>query len=131
MIGLDTNVLVRYLTQDDPDQARVATTMMAQLSATDPGFVSREVMVELVWVLQRAYGLSRGQIAQTVISLLEAEDLLIEAPDRVGAAAVAYAKGGCGFADQMIRLASVAAGASVLVAFDTAAAAQSGVRLLV
>lgn len=57
--------------------------------------------------------------------------MLIESPDRVGAAAAAYASGGCGFEDQMIRLASVAAGASVLVTFDLAAAAQPGVQLLV
>lgn len=131
MIGLDTNVVVRYLTQDDPDQARLAGAVMAQLSGANPGFVSREVMVELVWVLQRAYGFSRAQIGQAIVSLLEADDLLIECPDRVGAAAAAYAKGGCGFADQMIRLASVAAGASVLVTFDAEAAAQAGVRLLV
>ena len=129
MTGLDTNVLVRYLAQDDPDQARLAGAVMAQLSGANPGFICREVMVELVWVLQRAYGFSRNQIAQAVIGFLEADDLFVENADRVGAAVVAYDKGGCGFADQMIRLASVAAGASVLVTFDRDLV-QPGVRVL-
>ena len=60
MIAIDTNVLVRFLTQDDPDQARAATEFMNGLRESDPGFIGREVMVELVWVLERAYGFGRA-----------------------------------------------------------------------
>jgi len=56
MIALDTNVLVRFLTQDDPGQGRLASTFIGSLTEANPGFVCREVLVELVWVLERSYG---------------------------------------------------------------------------
>jgi predicted nucleic-acid-binding protein len=67
MIGLDTNVLVRYLTQDNPPQARLATELIERrLSEQDPGFISVVAMVETVWVLDRAYGLSAAAIAGVI-----------------------------------------------------------------
>ena len=58
MIALDTNVLVRYLVADDAGQAEAAQALLAGLTAERPGFVCREVAVELVWVLERAYRFS-------------------------------------------------------------------------
>jgi len=55
MIALDTNVLVRFLAQDDPDQGRMATDLIGGLTEQKRGFVAREVLVELVWVLERSY----------------------------------------------------------------------------
>ena len=67
MIGLDTNVLVRYLTQDDPSQARLATDLIERrLSHQDPGFISIVAMVETAWVLERAYGLSAAEVAAVI-----------------------------------------------------------------
>jgi predicted nucleic-acid-binding protein len=64
MIGLDTNILIRYITQDDPVQATIATEMLERrLTAKNPGFVSVVAMVETVWVLDRAYGLTPQEIA--------------------------------------------------------------------
>ena len=131
MIGIDTNVLVRFLTQDEPGQARIATEVMARLTTTERGFVSREVMVELVWVLERAYRFERGDIVRALTGLLEAEELEVEAPDRVGAALAAYGKGGAGFSDHMIRLASIGAGCAELVTFDARLGSQVGARRLV
>jgi predicted nucleic-acid-binding protein len=54
VIALDTNVLVRFLVQDDPSQAHLAGEIIDQLTEEAPGFVSREVLIELVWVLERA-----------------------------------------------------------------------------
>jgi predicted nucleic-acid-binding protein len=130
LIGLDTNVLVRFLTQDDPLQGRLAGEVMASLTTAEPAFVSREVLVEVVWVLERAYRFGRQDIARALTTLLEAEDLQIEAADRVGAALARYSKGGAGFADQMIRQACLAAGCFELVTFDKDMATESGVRLL-
>ena len=73
MIALDTNVLVRYLVDDDAEQAEAARTLLEGLTSERPGFVCREVMVELVWVLQRAYGLSRDRIAAVLEALVAAE----------------------------------------------------------
>ena len=56
MIGLDTNVLVRYLVRDDAEQAEAARSLLESLTVDSPGYVCREVTVEVVWVLERRYG---------------------------------------------------------------------------
>lgn len=130
MIALDTNVLVRFLVQDDPEQARIANTVFDQLTDVTPGFVSREVLVELVWVLERAYGYLRTDIATALDGLLSALELVIEAADDVGQAVERYRNEGFGFADLMIASAAKRAGASELVTFDRKAARLPDVRLL-
>lgn len=130
MIGLDTNVLVRFLVQDDPEQARAASRLITALTEADPGFVCREVLVELVWVLERAYRLSRSDIARALEGLLEARELMIETADRVAIAVDRYRKGGAGFADQMVALAGQGAGCQETVTFDRKAADLPGMRAL-
>lgn len=130
MIGLDTNVLVRFLVQDEPEQAKAASALFAGLTSEVPGFLCREVLVELVWVLERAYGLSRLDIARALDSLLEARELVVEAADRVAVAVDRYRKGGAGFADQMIALAGQGAGCQATVTFDRQAGALPGMRFL-
>ncbi|MEM8821345.1 MAG: PIN domain-containing protein [Pseudomonadota bacterium] len=90
MIGLDTNILVRFLVQDDPSQSAAAQSLLSRCSTKEPGFVGREVLVELVWVLERAYGHPASRISATLIGLLEAEELVLEDADDVATAAVAY-----------------------------------------
>ena len=130
MIALDTNVVVRFLVQDDPAQSALAREFMATLTADTPGYLCREVMVELIWVLDRAYRYSRAEIATAVEALLSASELEIEAADDVGQALFRYREGRGGFADLMIAAASQRAGASELVTFDRQAATIPGVRLL-
>ena len=130
MIALDTNVLVRFLTQDDPAQSRAATDLITGLTAEAPGFVCREVMVELVWVLERAYGLDRAQVAAAIEGLLAATEIEVEAADDVGSALYRYRDDGFGFADLMIAAASRRAGAAVLATFDRKAAQLVGVQLI-
>ena len=130
MIALDTNVLVRFLVQDDPEQARLAGEIINQLTDDAPGFVSREVLVELVWVLERAYRFGRAEIAIALDGLLAATELLIERADEVGPALELYRNDGFGFADLMIAVAARSVGASELVTFDRKAARLPGVRLL-
>jgi predicted nucleic-acid-binding protein len=130
MIALDTNVLVRYLTQDDPDQAAAAGELVAGLTAHTPGFICREVVVELVWVLERRYGFPRAEITAALEGLLAAAEIVVEAADDVGWALFRYREEGLGFADLMIAAAARRAGASKLVTFDQKAARIKGVRLL-
>jgi predicted nucleic-acid-binding protein len=99
MTGLDTNVLVRFLVQDDAAQAKVAQDLMATFTEAEPGFICREVLIELVWVLERAYALPRPDISQALDGLMEARELVIEAADRVAIAVDRYRMGGPGFAD--------------------------------
>lgn len=130
MIALDTNVLVRFLVADDEEQAARAGELMGALSEDRPGFVGREVMIELVWVLERAYGYRRDEIAGTVEALLGARELRIEEAQRVGRAADRYRQGGAGFSDQMVWLAAEAAGCEAVATFDRRAARIAGGRLL-
>ncbi len=131
MIGLDSNILVRFLVQDDPAQSAMARSLLSRCSAREPGFVGREVLVELVWVLERAYGRAAPDISSALIGLLEAEELVVEDADDVAAAAVAYGSGMTDFADHMIAAAAMRAGCDTLYTFDRKAARHNRVTLLV
>jgi predicted nucleic-acid-binding protein len=79
MIGLDTNILVRYITQDDPIQSAKAREIVEQrLTEEKPGFVSIVVMVETVWVLERAYELTPVEIVRAVEGILQTDVLVVE-----------------------------------------------------
>ena len=130
MIALDTNVLVRYLVRDDAEQAEAARALLESLTADRPGYVCREVAVELVWVLERAYGYSRDQITTVLEELVATEGLVIEAADDVARAAFRYRIGGTGFSDMMIVLAAERARALPLYTFDQKAARLEGAALL-
>jgi len=130
VIALDTNVIVRFLVQDEAEQSRRATELIEELSPDDPGLVSREVLLELVWVLERAYGYSRLEIASAIDGLLSSSELILEAADDVGPALDLYRSEGFGFADLMIAAAARRLGASEVVTFDRRAARLPGVRLL-
>ena len=123
-------MLVRFLVQDDVDQAIIAGILIDQLTDAAPGFIGREVLVELVWVLERAYGYERADIAAAFDGLLSATELLIEDADDIGSALELYRNDGFGFADVMIAAAARRAGAVELVTFDRKAARLPGVRLL-
>ena len=130
MIALDTNVLVRYLVNDDARHAEAARSLLEGLTAERPGFVCREVIVELVWVLQRAYGFTRDRIATVLEDLVATEDLEVEAAEDVARAAFRYRQGGAGFPDLMIVAAARRAGADTLYTFDRKVAQLEGVTLL-
>jgi len=130
VIAIDSNVLVRFLVQDDPAQAQLATNVIECLTDDAPGFVSREVLIELVWVLERAYRLGRGQIAVAIDGLLSATEMEIEGSDEVTPALELYRNDGFGFADLMIAAAAGRVGAVELVTFDRKAACLPGVRLI-
>ena len=130
MIALDTNVLVRFLVRDDEAQAAAARTLLSALTADHPGFVCREVILELVWVLERAYGFSREQIADVMEHLVSTDVLVIEAGADVARAAFTYGTGSAGFSDLMILAAAERSGSLPLHTFDQKAARQEGVTLI-
>jgi len=104
--------------------------LLESLTTERPGYVCREVVVELVWVLERAYGVSRERIATILQELVATQSLVIEASDDVARAAIRYAAGGPGFSDLMILAAADRAGARPLHTFDRKAARIDGVELL-
>ena len=130
MIALDTNVLVRYLVCDDPDQAAAAREALESLSGEAPGFVCREVAVELVWMLERAYRYSRDEIATALEDLTATEHVVVEASRDVARAAMQYREGSASFADLMLLSAAKRAGARTLCTFDRKTAKLDGATLL-
>lgn len=127
MIALDTNVLVRYLVKDDGKQAQAARDLIETLGPRRIGFVSREVVLELVWVLGGSYGFSRDQVATTLENLVGSEELLVEAADDVVRAANETRRGGAEFSDRMIRAAAIRSGADSVHTFDQTFAQLPGV----
>jgi predicted nucleic-acid-binding protein len=94
MIGLDTNILVRYLTQDDAIQSPRATEIIERrLTEENPGFVSIVAMVETVWVLDRAYRLAANEIAAAVERMLQTDVLVVENEQEIFSAMIALKQG--------------------------------------
>jgi len=131
VIGLDTNVIIRFLAQDDAAQSPIATRFMSRLSAERPGFVSAVVLAELSWVLSRAYKASREEIADAVEGLLRSAELVIENADAAYRALGVYrAARVVEFADAFIAQTAALAGAGETVTFDRSASSEAGMRLL-
>ena len=129
-MALDTNVMVRYLVRDDAAQAEAARSLLEGLSADRPGFICREVIVEVAWALGRAYRFSRTQIADVLVELSATDSLVVEAADDVARAALQYRQGGPGFADLMILAAVARTEARPLYTFDRALGRAEGAALL-
>ncbi|HXW91256.1 MAG TPA: type II toxin-antitoxin system VapC family toxin [Terriglobales bacterium] len=131
MIGLDTNLLIRYLTQDNPVQSAKATEILERrLTPRNPGFVSIAAMVETVWVLDRAYGLAAQDIATVVERLLQVEALRIENEQEVFTAMVALKTGRGSFADALIAELGARAGCTRTLTFDHTAVRLRGFEVV-
>jgi predicted nucleic-acid-binding protein len=119
MIGLDSNVLVRYLTQDDPIQSPKATEIIERrLTEENPGFVCIVAMAETVWVLDRAYGLAVYEIAAVVERMLQANVLVVENEQEVFSAMIALKEGHGSFANALIVALGARVGCSRTLTFD-------------
>jgi len=129
MIGSDTNVIVRYIMQDEPRQAAKATTLIEGLSDQMPGFVPLVSVVELVWVLSSCQP-DRAQITQALDVLLRARQLRVDQAEHVARALRAYGAGTADFADCLIERTASAAGCSRTMTFDAAAAQFAGMTLI-
>ncbi|MCC5874223.1 MAG: type II toxin-antitoxin system VapC family toxin [Gammaproteobacteria bacterium] len=130
MIGIDTNVLVRYLTQDEPTQSARATRFFeSELGPDNPGYISIVVLVETVWVLQRLYRATPPEIRGTIRELLGSDRLHIDQRDVVGRAITIADEQGCGLADAIIFASAVHAGCSKVVSFDRGAV-RAGMTLM-
>lgn len=123
MIGLDTNVLVRYIVQDDADQALAATRLIeGRCTERSPGYVSVLVLVELVWVLAGAYRYANSDVARVILQLLRTTEFRIEESDAVWAALREFEGGAASFADYLIAQRNRAAGCTSTFTFDRKAA---------
>jgi predicted nucleic-acid-binding protein len=129
VIGLDTNVLVRYVMQDDPRQSPRATRLVESLSADQPGFVPLVAVLELAWVLAGSYDLTRAQVAAVLGTLLRSKELLVDRADLVMQALGRYGQG-ADFADALLERLAAAAGCTSTLTFDAGAARHAGMALV-
>jgi predicted nucleic-acid-binding protein len=129
VIGLDTNVLVRYIMQDDPVQSAKATAWIEKrLTAENPGFISVVAVAEAVWVLERSYGVADQDIAATIERLLQADVLVVENEQQVFAAMIALKDNQSSFADALTAALGVKAGCSGTLTFDRRALCVPGFK---
>lgn len=124
MIGIDTNVLVRYIVRDDARQAAAATRFLeVTLGVQHPGFIGNVVLCELFWVLENGYGYARANIAATLQRLLEIDRFRFETPELAWQALDAY-RHGADFADALLARINEAAGCEYTATFDQRAATR-------
>ncbi|WP_449043493.1 PIN domain-containing protein [Paracoccus versutus] len=130
MIGIDTNVLVRYLAQDDAVQSPLATEIVERFTPEAPGYISQVVLVETIWVLTRAYRMTREAIADAVEVLLRSRELIVERSEAGYLALATYRATKADFADALIAHGGRLEGCIETVTFDRGAASHAGMRLL-
>ena len=130
MIGLDTNVLVRYIMQDDARQSAKASALVESLTVDAPGFISLVSIVELCWVLSVSYGLNRQQVAQALELLLRTKEIVIDHAEQVAQALRAFNTSSADFADCLIERSAAGAGCDRTMTFDVGAAKTAGMTLI-
>ena len=130
MIGLDTNVLVRYIAQDDSKQSPKATHLIESLTADAPGYVSIVSVVELVWVLMGCYALTRSEICEVLETLLRTKEIIVANTDTLWKALRLFKEGKADFADCLIEQSANEAGCNHTTTFDRDAAKHCGMQLI-
>ena len=119
MIALDTNVIVRYIAQDDPVQSSIATRIFEEVvSDSNHGFITVIALCETLWVLARAYGQSRDKLVEVLEALLKADALEVEHRDLVWAAKEDFRVGKANFSDYLIARIGKSQGATTMISFD-------------
>jgi predicted nucleic-acid-binding protein len=130
LIGIDSNVLLRYIAQDDPVQSSKATAFIESLSSVHPGVISLVSIAELYWMLDHIRKTGRDQIITTFAALLNARELRIENAAVVRDALALFATTNVDFDDCLIARTLTAAGCDSIMTFDKRAAKSAGMTLL-
>jgi predicted nucleic-acid-binding protein len=130
MIGLDTNVIVRYFAQDHEQQSARASSVLDALTNDEPGFISTVTLIEMVWVMQGAYKASKAEIVQILQQLLQTREIIVQDADVALQALSRFAASKAGFADCLIERIGHRHGCDATVTFDVDAAETAGMRRL-
>lgn len=131
MKGIDTNILVRYLTQDDAKQAKLAEQAIRHAVASGEAlYINLIVLCETAWVLDRAYHLSRQDIAATLEHILRVQQFEIESKATVWLALADYQAGKADFADCLIGVRNRDAGCTATLTLDRAASSLATFEML-
>jgi len=132
MIGLDTNVVLRYLLQDDPKQAHQVNQIVdRQLSEENPGFINLVTVLEIVWVLRSLLKQTPSEIATHIEHLLAADSLEVQNEQQVFEAAFALKRGTGEFEDALIGALNAWAGCVRTLTFDRKAARLTHFQVIV
>ena len=125
MIGVDTNILVRYVLDDDPVWSPIATRFIeSDLTPETPGYINPVTLAELAWALRRHQNYDRARLATVIEGLLTYDRIVVGEADAVFRALAAFRQGGAGFADYLIAELNAAAGARPTMTIDRKAAAR-------
>ena len=130
MIGLDTNILVRYITQDDEKQSLLANSLIDSLDESSPGYVTLATVAELNWVFESVYGVTRPQFVQVMQTLMSLDNIKLDRVAVVASAVRIYASSKADFSDCLIERLCSSAGCSKTMTFDRGAAKMAGMQLL-
>ena len=130
MEAVDANVVLQYLVGDNPEQEAAARALIDGLTPGNPGFICREVILEVARVLERSYRFPRDRVGETLMDLTASESLVVENSDDVAAAVHRYRQRGIGLSDLMILSAAEREGATPLHTFDRRLARMEGAALV-
>lgn len=118
MIGIDTNVLLRFLVDDDPEQNLAARRMLSACDADDPVFISSVTLAETVWVLTKTLGYPVRDVSAMLRDLLASDGVVMEHGDELGLLLGQDAVPAVELADYLIAWSGLAAGCTRTVTFD-------------
>ncbi len=130
MIGLDTNILVRYFIKDDPQQTRLAVNLIFSLSPSEPGWIGVAIFMELDWVMNNVLKVKKDRVVEIFDTLLASRELVVENMETVREALQLYRFRNTDFSDCLIAASAKAAGCSRTVTFDRIAARDAGMELI-
>lgn len=131
MIGLDTNVVIRYLVQDDKKQSAVASRFIEKSLTTDaPGYINHIILCEIVWVLQRCYSVNKQQVREIIEGLLTTKQFIVEDVEVAWKALRSFDANNADFCDALIGQENTHSGCEHTVTFDKKAASLPGFDLL-
>jgi predicted nucleic-acid-binding protein len=130
LIGLDTNILVRYVVRDDPFQTAQAEQLIDSLTDQNPGYVTFVALAEFSWVLDRRYKIDRDALKLAIDWLVNSSEILLQGQENVAKARQRFGVMNGDFGDCLIECCSHAAGCTATFTFDRNAAKSSGMTLL-
>jgi predicted nucleic-acid-binding protein len=126
MVALDTNILVRYIVQDDKKQAQKATHAIEQCTSEKRAFIACIVLCEINWVLKTAYKISKQERLTTLKKILSVSAFDIERLECCTKALKHYEKGQADFSDYLIQETARHEGYNTVLTFDTTAQKERG-----
>lgn len=130
MTGIDTNILVRFLTRDTPHEYSAACALLRSFTAESPGYISIPTIIELVWVLRSRRKQKRHEVTRNIGMLMRESALVFECGEHVIDTIARFHDGRADFADYLIECLCRSAGCRRTMTFDRDAASCAGMTLL-